>query len=77
MKFYEIVYYNKEGYRTHEQTDSYVIWEIDEDKTKSRFYRSYNRGKEIKINGDIDWTIYIHTGFEKPLSEQELFAALL
>ena len=77
MNTYEIVYYDIKG-PTTEETDTYAIFEVSEDKTQIRIYAQTVNGAQIIMNDSYrDWFDNTPIGVEKKISDEELFTLCL
>ena len=78
MNHYEIIYYNTDGSKTKKETDFYAIFEVNEDNTKIRIRAQTLNGKLESLDKSYcEWFKNINTGYEKTISDEELFTLCL
>ena len=67
---YEILYKDKGGNLTDEETDNYTIYEVDDEKT---FMRVYKFSGDLINFGKTEWQKYEKCGLEHDITEDDLF----
>jgi hypothetical protein len=73
---YEIVYFNEDIEFTYDKTESFAVYELNEDKTKQRFVLQYINGEKSSVIDD-EWTDYVSIKYTIPLTEKEMFVLCL
>ena len=73
--FYEVVYFDDADEATLTITDSFLIFEVTDDKQTMRRVVDGERDRIIKLDGEV--TEYTLGGMEQVISEEEYFLLLL